>query len=156
MGIYYGLVKREHGLDIIDAVVDCLGGGVNARLLMAETSMQETKFGEYGDPTPYGAGTGLCQHDELPYNDIIRRSRSKHLDAIKERFRIDMREVQWRELENSPILAFIACRLHYKLVPEAIPESVEGRAGYWKKYYNTSAGKGTVEEYIESAELLNN
>lgn len=40
-------------------------------------------------------------------------------------------------------------RLFYRLIPEAILETIEGRAKYWKKYYNTVLGKGTVEHYLE-------
>ena len=29
-------------------------------------------------------------------------------------------------------------------------DSLEGQAGYWKKYYNTEGGKGDPEHFIES------
>ncbi len=44
----------------------------------------------------------------------------------------------------------VACRLQYSRFPRPIPSSIEGQADYWKKYWNTSAGKGTVEQYIEA------
>jgi hypothetical protein len=31
-----------------------------------------------------------------------------------------------------------------------MPNSLEGQAGYWKKYYNTEGGKGDPEHFIES------
>ena len=41
-------------------------------------------------------------------------------------------------------------RIHYLRVPEKLPEAndVEGLARYWKKYYNTSAGKGTEKDFM--------
>lgn len=47
-------------------------------------------------------------------------------------------------------LAILLCRLRYLVVSEAIPKSgdLPAQARYWKKYYNTSAGKGTPAEYI--------
>ena len=30
-----------------------------------------------------------------------------------------------------------------------MPTSVEGQANYWKKYYNSELGAGSVEHYIE-------
>lgn len=41
------------------------------------------------------------------------------------------------------------CRMFYLRIKESIPNTVESRAKYWKKYYNTELGKGTVEKYIE-------
>jgi len=44
------------------------------------------------------------------------------------------------------------CRLHYRRVPSALPaaDNLEGQARYWKKYYNTYLGKGTVEHFMEA------
>jgi len=39
--------------------------------------------------------------------------------------------------------------LKYKLIPELIPNSLDERATYWKKYYNSEAGKGTMKHYLE-------
>ena len=40
------------------------------------------------------------------------------------------------------------------MMPEKLPNSydIEGLAKYWKKYYNTEGGKGTVEKFIEKYE----
>jgi hypothetical protein len=42
------------------------------------------------------------------------------------------------------------CRVHYRRVREALPneDDAEGMARYWKKYYNTVAGAGTVEKAV--------
>lgn len=152
--MYYGITKRQHAYDIAEAVVSTLGGGENAQRLLLEVAQQETQMGEYRDRTAYAAGTGLCQFDEKPFYDIISRTRPRHIVAIKEAFGIDMATVQWRELEHSPLLSFIACRLFFKLIPDMIPGSIEGRANYWKKYYNTVAGKGTTEEYTHNAQQV--
>ena len=43
------------------------------------------------------------------------------------------------------------CRIHYLRVPEGLPDpdDVEGLAVYWKQYYNTHLGKGTVEQFMK-------
>ncbi|WP_373083233.1 hypothetical protein [Zhongshania sp.] len=41
------------------------------------------------------------------------------------------------------------CRLHYYRRPEPIPVTIRGQAEYWKKFYNTVHGKGTVDKYIK-------
>lgn len=54
-------------------------------------------------------------------------------------------EMQW-DLR----LAVKACRLRYCVVAEAIPaaDDIPGLASYWKRWYNTGAGAGTVEEAV--------
>lgn len=154
--MHYGLTHPHHAVDIVNAVCAVLGNGSNgcANLLMLETSQQETHLGEFEDPGDYTAGVGLCQADPIGFQDVQRRTRDHNLEAIKEAFGIDLLEVEHRELAYSPLLAFIVCRLHYKLRPERIPMDIHGRAEYWKKFYNSELGKGTVEEYVENAARL--
>jgi len=44
------------------------------------------------------------------------------------------------------------CRLHYRRVPSALPkgDDLESQAKYWKKYYNSNLGKGTIEHFMET------
>ena len=152
--MYYGLINRQQAIEIIDKVVEVIGGNHAVKCLLLETAMQETHCGEYRDPTPYAAGMGVGQCDQVPFYDVVARTPSKYKELISAEFGINLDDARWRELELSPVLAFIIMRLHYRLIPEAVPDTVEGRAAYWKKYYNTELGKGTVEEYIENAGRL--
>lgn len=58
--------------------------------------------------------------------------------------------VEFEQLEYNLELSILFARLRYLAVPEALPESedLRGLANYWKKYYNTIHGAGTVEEFI--------
>ena len=48
------------------------------------------------------------------------------------------------------ILAQIVfCRLHYWRVPKKLPETLTQQAKYWKKWYNTEKGAGTIEHFIK-------
>ena len=44
------------------------------------------------------------------------------------------------------------CRLHYRRVPSALPkaDNLTAQAKYWKKYYNTHLGKGTIKHFMEA------
>jgi len=53
-------------------------------------------------------------------------------------------------IKTNIAIAICMCRFHYRRVPSAIPKTKEGRAKYWKKYYNTELGKGSVEHYLEA------
>lgn len=154
--MYYGLVKAEHAIDIAIAVCEVLGYGSTGKAveLLLETAAQETKLGVYRDPTAYAAGSGLCQFDRVAFDDVKRRARNKHADAILDEFGVDIRVVEYRELELNPFLSLLFCRLFYLLIVEAIPVTVGGRGEYWKRYYNTAAGKGSAVEYENSAAIV--
>lgn len=50
--------------------------------------------------------------------------------------------------------SILMCRLFYRRIKEPIPKTISGQAAYWKKYYNTHLGKGTIEDYINKKEKL--
>lgn len=147
----YGLVALEQVKQFAQAVCDVLGPGENnaAVLLLCETAAAETRYGIYSDPTPNGAGRGLYQCDHVAFIDVQQRARPGDLEKLKSTFDLDLKKIEWDDLNFSPLIATVIARLHYKLVPEPIPQTLAGRAVYWKKYYNTVAGKGSPEEYIE-------
>lgn len=47
-------------------------------------------------------------------------------------------------------IGVLMARLHYMRVQDAVPGDLEAQAAYWKKYYNTVAGKGTVGQYVDN------
>jgi len=144
----YGLVcDIEH---IAVEVCYCLGNGSNhtADKLLLETAGSETGKGTIADKTR-DAGMGITQFDWIGFKDTLDRTRQKDKDKILEYFDINIDWIKWEELRYNPLLAMIFTRLKYKLIPEVIPISKEDRARYWKKYYNTEAGKGTIEHYLE-------
>ena len=52
-------------------------------------------------------------------------------------------------LATNVALQIIFCRIHYRRVPKPLPYTLEDQAVYWKAYYNSHLGKGTVEKFIE-------
>ena len=94
---------------------------------------------------------GLCQHDAIAFKDIIQRTPRRFIYLIEKHFGCDITKLKHTSLANDPLLSFIFCRLHYRLRPEPIPSSLRGRAEYWKQFYNSMAGKGTVTHYLDSA-----
>ena len=147
---YYGLIDEEHAYKCIKVICDCLGYGANenADKLLLETAKAETLLGKAKDNTPLKAGCGLCQFDPMPFEDVKKRS-LKYRDKILEEMKIDIKLVEYEWLAYNPLLSFLFCRLKYKLIPEPIPETIEGRARYWKKYYNSVLGKGTIYHYLQ-------
>jgi hypothetical protein len=50
------------------------------------------------------------------------------------------------------MLAVMMCRIKYYDVTEPLPDAsdIPGLAAYWKQYYNTPQGAGTVQEFIDN------
>jgi len=148
--LHYGLKSITHAKELIAQVVFVLGGGEPAFNLLLETSCAETQCGTYPDRHPYKLGVGPNQHDEIHLVDIQQEGEQRHFDIIKREFGYDIEAIKLSDLANDPLLSFICCRLSYKRIPEAIPNDLIGRARYWKEYYNTAIGDGTVEHYLAS------
>lgn len=151
----YGLREKADAVDYAFAVCDVLGHGKNgaAPLLMLETAAAETLLGDYRDPTPTSAGTGLTQVDQGTFEWLRTKYHAQPVGKkLLAAFGIDLSRTVYQELRTSPLLAMIMCRLRYFAVNEAIPDTREDRALYWKRYYNTSAGKGTPADYLEKCQ----
>lgn len=151
---YYGVTNKKQLIEMVDEVCAVYGNGKNntADLLIKGIMAVETNMATYIDPTPEGAGNGVCQFDRAPFEDIQRRVvmyKSKWVFLAKKNFGIDLKNVTHHMLNYAPLPSIIYCRLFLKLIPEEIPSDVEGMAKYWKKYYNTVLGKGKVEDFIK-------
>ena len=68
-------------------------------------------------------------------------------DGFDKRARIEELMAQGQPFNIAAQIAM--CRLHYRRIPKPLPSSAKGQAKYWKKYYNSSAGRGTVEDFLE-------
>ena len=56
----------------------------------------------------------------------------------------------WKQILTTNITAqIIFCRLHYWRVPKPLPKTIEDQASYWKKFYNTEKGKGSINHFLE-------
>ena len=58
------------------------------------------------------------------------------------------KEEEWKNILTTNLIAgIVACRLHYWRVPRSIPKTLDEQAVYWKDWYNTAKGAGTVEHF---------
>ena len=90
-----------------------------------------------------------CVHYLKHRPDLIKSCAKASLVDVKYWQMYD--EEIWSEiLEKNIAAGIIHCRLKYWRVPKPMPNSLEGQAAYWKKYYNTEGGKGDPEHFIES------
>ena len=88
------------------------------------------------------------QVDEIGYDETVKQKGLKqYWDQIKAKLGIDWTETEWKDLEK-PLYSGPAARLYLARISAPIPSDLPSQAQYWKTYYNTSAGKGTVQKFI--------
>ncbi len=123
--------------------------------LLLGTCAQESSMGTFLHQIN-GPAVGMYQMEPLTYTDIIvnyltyrpdlkrKILYTCHFDSFP----------SYDQLISNLGFATIMTRIHYYRVFEPLPEAsdVKGLAAYWKKYYNTPAGKGTEEEFISNYE----
>jgi len=140
---------------IVRPVLERLGmAGKNAENLVIGTGLTESKF-TYLKQLGSGPALGFYQCEPATYTDIRRwlHTRPERLSdvlGVIERDELPPCEHLMHDIR----LATVICRLHYWRKPGAIPSTIEGQGEYWKKYYNTYLGKGTVDKYVRAAKAL--
>ena len=122
--------------------------------LLLGTAAQESRLGEYIRQLRNGPALGIFQMEPDTFKDILDRyllRKPELFEKIKAVSGIDCYKVEY--LEWNLVFAICMSRVFYLRIPEAIPADLTDQAAYWKKYYNTHLGKGTVQEYIDNYKL---
>ena len=57
-------------------------------------------------------------------------------------------------LDDNDKIGVLFARLHYMRVRPLVPASLVDQAAYWKRWYNTPAGKGTAQQYLANWRAL--
>ncbi len=147
----YGVINLKRVGEDAQLICDCIGHGKNGTAIemIIETAVAETGLGAIEDKT-IGAGMGITQFDDKPFRDIRDRNKKLRPKILKD-LGIDIDLVEWDDLRYNQFLALLFTRLLYWLKGEPIPLTIEERAEYWKRHYNTYAptAKGTPEHYLE-------
>lgn len=102
-----------------------------------------------------GPALGLYQMEPATYADIIKYVTRKGKQFYDDVVYCIYQELGYKMPRASNLihdlrLATVFARLQYWRVPEPIPNAPRLKAEYWKKYYNTPLGKGTVAHYLNS------
>lgn len=103
-----------------------------------------------------GPAMGLYQMEPDTLKDLFVNYLSFHKDRYGQLERYGelglSTEHQWN-LYNARY-ATAACRLQYYRVKEGLPaaDDLDGLAAYWKTYWNTEAGAGKKQQFIDAME----
>jgi hypothetical protein len=128
-----------------------------AEELLLGTACQESKCGTYLKQLGTGPALGIFQMEPRTHDDLWKNFvRSKDLGAEL----IDLSIVAFDTPDADEMVwnlkyAAAMCRVHYYRVKAPLPAAgdIPAQAAYWKKYYNTIKGAGTVEEYLKNWKL---
>lgn len=122
--------------------------------LLMGTCAQESALGRYRRQIGGGPALGIFQMEPETFNDIKHNylvyKKTLCKGVLKAMDVTSLTHLVPEMLECDDELAIIFCRLHYLRVTEPIPETLEGQALYYKKYYNTYLGKATVSDYLQN------
>ena len=141
----------------IKFVGNILGDNERAIEFMTRVINTESRLGK--DPRTYEAGgdEGVAQVNRVAFDQVMkkltdRRNRlSKYVKPFEEATGINLTEVQFEDLNDNDLLSIAFGRMYLRQRTGAgIPKSLAKQAEYWKKYYNTSAGAGEIEDFINA------
>ena len=121
-----------------------------ARDLIFETGNAETSY-RHLEQMGGGPAISFWQLESNTIKDIWENYITYRKPYIQMAYELGLREGEMDFCVMSNVaLAVFFCRVYYRRQPGAIPSTPEERADYWKEYYNTEGGKGTVKHYLEA------
>lgn len=123
-----------------------------AEELLLGTALHESQL-RYRRQLGGGPARGLFQMEPATHNDIWNNFLVYHkgLGAQVKALKTTPDSNVLSELENNDRYAAAMARVHYRRAPALLPAAgdLPAMAAYWKKYYNTVYGAGTVQQYID-------
>lgn len=129
----------------------------SATNLLLGTCAQESQMGTYLKQVN-GVAMGIYQIEPATHRDIVERYLylpEKH--ALQEKVKRIISQINQYGNPDSELIfnlryATAICRIKYLMAPDPLPEAddVMGLANYYKNFYNTAQGKGTVYQFVEN------
>jgi len=122
-----------------------------AENLVLGTAAKESLMGRYLKQYPTGPALSIYQMEPATHDDILKNflKYRPHYLAMLTKYSM---KIESGVLVYNLAYATAMCRLHYLREKTPLPaaDDIPGLADYWKRFYNTPEGKGTVEEFIKT------
>lgn len=160
-GSNMGLDPIQFQEEVIEPTLDCMGriidpkmASTEAKELMLGTGCAESQL-KYIKQLGEGPALGLFQMEPATYADHVKYCERKGED-FKNKVIYCIYQEMYREMPHASHLVFnlrlqvVFARLHYWRVSEPIPKATPAQAAYWKQFYNSPLGQGTVAHYLNS------
>lgn len=138
---------------LIESVLPQMGlYSEDATALLMGTAAVESNMGYYLRQIG-GPARGIFQMEPETEKDIWDNYLSYHQDLRLKLYKAGYVYANPEKLLYDLKYQIIMARLHYRRFREPIPSDIDGQAKYWKKYYNTEEGAGTIYKYMEAYAL---
>lgn len=131
-----------------------------AEVLLLGTAAQESGLGKWLKQIGSGPALGIYQMEPATYLDIHQNylAYRKELAGLVASLEIPglYKDDNAQEMAGNLYYATAMARVHYYRVPRALPpaDDLHGMAEFWKQYYNTEKGHGTVAQFITNYRRL--
>jgi hypothetical protein len=122
----------------------------NAECLVMETIAHESGLGTYLSQYPYGPARGVAQIEESTFSWLKDLTSTRYQSIGTKLFQL-FGEPEHDQLSARMDLSVAFCRFRYFIVKEPIPDTLEGRASYWARYYLTTNDSQKIKNYIDDA-----
>ncbi|MFG1487632.1 hypothetical protein ABMA58_00110 [Oceanospirillum sp. HFRX-1_2] len=145
---------------MINSALVAMGGKFNspaaARLLLG-TAAKESNCGSALQQYGGGPACGPFQMEPwvaLDHASYMRKFAPVWAAAVQRASGVDptrLSELEMvRQLTGNLLFAAAMCRIDYWREKEPLPRvsDTTGLGGYWKRYYNTGLGKGTIGQFV--------
>ena len=146
--------------DKVEAVGKIFGDNDNEIAFMKRLLNQESRMGSAKgtyEISPDGKGSfGIAQVDRVAFDQVQEKladsnsTIAKYIKPFKDATGIDLSTIDYKDLRDDKISIAMGRLYLMQLTPDPIPDSLEDQAAYWKKNYNTSAGAGTAQQFINN------
>lgn len=126
---------------------------LEAEQLVMATAMVESNLA-FIQQIGRGPARSFFQMEPVTHDDIWERYLSRKPHLLNDLKGLIMRDMDLHEqLHGNLFYAAAMCRIFYLRFKEPLPDAGDwhGMAAYWKKYYNTYLGAGTVEGFLQKA-----
>lgn len=144
-----------------------------AENLLMGTCAQESRMGQFLVQLDNGPAKGIFQMEDATHDDIndekglfdnylmYRGAIDAKVDCLRiipsvidcdDVLKMGSDDYDSINLTGNLYYAAAMCRVHYYRVPMRLPDkdNVPEMGHYWKMYYNTPEGAGTVEEFVRN------
>jgi len=151
---------KDFQFDIVRAALQDIGlWSLSAENLLMMTAATESYLGQYLKQYPRGPAFGAYQQEEISYFGFWKYVYPKQSEIRKihlKRYNITNKPNERERLIYDLRFATILCRMHYWRFEEPLPnhDNLYELAVYYKKYWNTEKGKGSIEKAIHDYKQL--
>ena len=118
---------------------------------LIEIARQESNLGKAKGTFRKKGDRGIWQVNDSVGSGFEETKNAPSLEADRKRIK-QLTGIDWSEVTSDdldvPLIGALAAALYVKRFNASIPQTLQGRAEAWKKFYNTKAGGGTEGQYV--------